>query len=319
MKMVYEQLKYAGLTPVVVIENSDDAIATAKALLAGGIKTMEITFRTAAAKDSIAKVASNVPEMCVGAGTILNLDQCLEALKAGAKFIVSPGFDEKIVKYCVEHDVMVIPGCVTPSEIMAAKKFGLKVIKFFPANVYGGLSGMKALSGPFGDIQFLPTGGINADNVAEYISEPYVFGVGGSWVCTKKDISEHNFEKITSLSKQALKTILGYEIAHIGINCQDDVTAKDVCQKFINGFDFEIKEGNSSIFVTDKIEVMKTQYLGKNGHIAIRTNRVDFAIKDLESKGYRFDMSTAKYNGEKIKTVYLQDEIQGFAIHLLQK
>ncbi len=154
MEMVFEQLKYAGLTPVVVIENSDDAIDTAKALLAGGIKTMEITFRTAAAKDSIAKVASEVPEMCVGAGTILNLDQCLEALEAGAKFIVSPGFDEEMVKYCLKHDVTVIPGCVTPSEIMAAKKLGLKVVKFFPANVYGGLSGMKALSGPFGDIQF---------------------------------------------------------------------------------------------------------------------------------------------------------------------
>ncbi len=319
MKMVFEQLKNAGLTPVVVIENSDDAIDTAKALLAGGIKTMEITFRTAAAKDAIAKVAKNVPEMCVGAGTILNLEQCLEALEAGAKFIVSPGFDEEMVKYCVEHDVTIIPGCVTPSEIMAAKKLGLKVIKFFPANVYGGLSGMKALSGPFGDIQFLPTGGVNAENVAEYISEPYVFGVGGSWVCTKKDISEHNYEKITNLSKQAIKAILGYEVAHIGINCLDEHVAKDVGHSFKNAFGLEFKEGNSSIFVSDKIEVMKTKYLGENGHIAIKTNRVDLAINDLKSKGFKIDMSTAKYSGEKIKTVYLKDEIQGFAIHLLQK
>jgi len=319
MKVVFEQLKYAGLIPVVVIENSEDAVDTAKALLAGGINTMEITFRTAAAKDSIAKVTSEVPEMCVGAGTVLNLQQCLEALNSGAKFIVSPGFDEEMVKYCLKQDVTVIPGCVTPSEIMAAKKIGLKVVKFFPANVYGGLSGIKALSGPFGDMEFLPTGGINAENVAEYIKEPYIFGVGGSWICTKKDISEHNYEKITNLSRQALKTILGYEVAHIGINCQDDVTAKDFCQNFVNCFDFESKEGNSSIFVTDKIEVMKTQYLGKNGHIAIKTNNVGLAIHDLENKGYKLDISTAKYEGKKIKAVYLQDEIQGFAIHLLQK
>ncbi|MGI6608861.1 MAG: bifunctional 4-hydroxy-2-oxoglutarate aldolase/2-dehydro-3-deoxy-phosphogluconate aldolase [Erysipelotrichaceae bacterium] len=319
MKTVFEKLKLSGITPVVVIENSADAADTARALLAGGISTMEITFRTPAARDSIAEVADSVPEMCVGAGTVLNLEQCISALEAGAQFIVSPGFDEEMVKYCLEHDVTIIPGCVTPTDIMVAKKLGLKVVKFFPANVYGGLNGIKALSGPFGDIKFLPTGGINAENVADYIKEPYIFGVGGSWVCTKQDISQHNYERITALSKQAVKTILGYEVAHVGINCENDKVAKEISRSLNNIFDLEYKEGNSSIFVSDKIEVMKTRFPGKNGHIAVKTNRVDLAVKDLESKGCKFDMSTAKYDGENIKTVYIQDEIGGFAINLLQR
>ena len=170
---------------------------------------MEITFRTAAAPEAIKAVAENCPDMLVGAGTILNLDQCKLAIEMGAKFIVSPGFDADVVKYCVENDIAVAPGCVTPTEIMAAVNLGLKVVKFFPANVYGGLNAMKNLSAPFVGVKFMPTGGVNAANIKEYIDAPFIHAVGGSWVCPKADIAAGNFEKITALCKEARMAAFG--------------------------------------------------------------------------------------------------------------
>ena len=198
-----ERCEKCGIIPVVVIEDAKDAVATAKALLAGGIDVMEVTMRTAAAIDVIREVSTKVPEMLVGAGTVLTLEQCKECLAAGANFIVSPGFDDATVKYCVENEIPVIPGCVTPTEIMYAKAYGLNTIKFFPANVYGGLKAMKALCGPFVGLKFVPTGGVSAETLKEYAEAPFIAAVGGSWVCTKKDIAENNFGKITALSKEA--------------------------------------------------------------------------------------------------------------------
>ena len=280
---------------------------------------MEITFRTAAARDSIAAVARECPEVLVGAGTVINLEQCKKAVEAGAKFIVSPGFNPSVVQWCVDNNIAVTPGCVTPTEITAGLEMGLTVFKFFPANVYGGLSAMKALSAPFGDIKFIPTGGVSANNVGEYISAPFIHAVGGSWVCTRADIAAGNFEKITALCKQARATIMGFEVAHIGMNCETPEESMAVCEKLNQAFDFEVKPGNSSNFASSAIEVMKSVYLGKNGHIAIRTNSITVAINELEKRGFTVDMETAKYKGDRMIAVYLKDEFGGFAIHLLQK
>ncbi len=200
---VLDILRDSVVVPVVVLEKVEDAVPTAKALLAGGVKVMEITFRTAAAADSIEAVAKECPDMLVGAGTILNLEQCKLAVSKGAEFIVSPGFDAEVVAWCVENNIAVVPGCVTPTEIMAALKLGLKVVKFFPANVYGGLNAMKNLSAPFVGVKFIPTGGVNAGNIKEYFTSPFIQAVGGSWVCTKADIANGEFEKITKLCLEA--------------------------------------------------------------------------------------------------------------------
>ena len=200
---ILNRLHNAAIVPVVVIDKAEDAVPTAKALLKGGVDVMEITFRTAAAPDAIKAVAEQCPEMLVGAGTVITLEQCKKAVELGARFIVSPGFDPEVVAWCVENGIAVTPGCVTPTEIMAAMKLGIRVVKFFPANVYGGLSAMKALSAPFGGIKFIPTGGVNGENVGEYLSQSYVHAVGGSWVCTKSDIAAGNFEKITELCRAA--------------------------------------------------------------------------------------------------------------------
>ena len=205
---VMERLANSIVVPVVVLEKAEDAVPTAKAMLAGGVDTMEITFRTACAPEAIKAVAENCPEVLVGAGTVINLEQCKLAVKMGAKFIVSPGYSEEIVSWCVENNIPVTPGCVTPTEIMAAVNHGLKVIKFFPANVYGGLNAMKNLSAPFVGLKFLPTGGVNTANIREYIDAPFVHAVGGSWVCPKAEIAAGNFEKITQLCREARKAAL---------------------------------------------------------------------------------------------------------------
>ena len=205
--MVLDTIQRTGIVPVVVLDDAKDAVLTAKALLAGGVDVMEITFRTAAAADSIKAVAESCSETLVGAGTVITLEQCKQALECGAKFIVSPGFDPEVVSWCVERNVPITPGCVTPTEIMAAMKLGLNVVKFFPAGVYGGLKAMKALSAPFSGVNFIPTGGVDAKNLKEYLEAPFVHAVGGSWLCPKKEIVAGNFDAVTALCREASQIV----------------------------------------------------------------------------------------------------------------
>ena len=316
---ILKRFANVGVIPAVVIEKVEDAVPTAKALLAGGVDVMEITFRTAAAPEAIKRVSEECPEMLVGAGTVITLEQCKQAVEMGSKFIVAPGFNPEVVRWCIDNDISITPGCVTPSDISAAIDMGLKVVKFFPASVYGGLPAMKALSGPFGQIKFVPTGGVNAQNLAEYMAEPFIHAVGGTWFCAKADISAGNFEKITALCKEARANALGYEVVHVGINCANGEDAMGVANAFNGAFGFPVKDGNSSVFAGTGIEVMKSPYLGAMGHIAVRTNRIDMAIADLEKKGYAIDPETCKYKGSKLIAVYLKAEFGGFAVHLLQK
>lgn len=202
-----DRMRRTGIVPVVVLDDAKDAVPTANALLAGGVSVMEITFCTAAAADSIKAVSENCPEMLVGAGTVVTLDQCKQALECGAQFIVSPGLDPEVVSWCVERNVPITPGCVTPTEIIAAMKLGLNVVKFFPAGVYGGLKAMKALAAPFGRIKFIPTGGVEAKNLKEYLEAPFVHAVGGSWLCPKKEIAAGNFDAVTALCCEASQIV----------------------------------------------------------------------------------------------------------------
>ena len=315
---VLKRMACAGIVPVVVLEDAKDAVPTAKAMVAGGIDVMEITFRTAAAADSIRAVAAEVPDMLVGAGTVVNLEQCKLAVECGAKFIVSPGYDEEVVSWCCDNGIAVCPGCVTPTEIMMALKHGLKVVKFFPANIYGGLSAIKALAGPFGSLKFIPTGGVNLQNVGEFIADPHIHAVGGSWVCPKADIAAGNFDRITELCKESRKALLGFEVAHVGINCADADVCDQVCDAFAAAFDFGVKKGNSSNFASTGVEVMKTMFKGAKGHIAIRTNKMTPAITEMERRGLELDMDSVK-DKDNIKAVYFKDEFGGFAVHLVQR
>jgi len=319
MNEISSRMERTAIVPVVVLEDASRAVPTAQAMLRGGIDIMEITFRTAAAADSIRAVSENCPGMLVGAGTVITLEQCKTAIAAGAKFIVAPGFDEEVVRYCVEQDIFVLPGCVTPSEIMKAMKLGLRTLKFFPANVNGGLSGMKALHGPFPSISFVPTGGVNGQNIGEFLEVPYVKAVGGSWCCAKADIAAGSYEKITQMCREAREAVLGFEVAHIGINTDGPEEAQKIGAQLKEAFGFAEKEGSSSIFSSGNIELMKSRYLGENGHIAVRTNRISCAVAELEKRGYTTEPGTEKYKNGNLIAVYLHRPIGGFAVHLLQK
>lgn len=203
---VMERVHKTYLVPVVVMEDAGKAVDTANALLAGGVDVMEITLRTEAGLDAIEAVAKNCPDMLVGAGTVLSLEKCKEAVARGAKFIVSPGYDPEVVEWCVSQGIDVLPGCVTPTEITEAMNAGLKVVKFFPANVYGGIKAIKALSGPFQTVKFVPTGGVGLSNLAEFVS-PSVFAIGGGWLCEKAAIKEGNWDAITDVCKKSQQIV----------------------------------------------------------------------------------------------------------------
>ena len=199
---LYNIIENCGVIPVVVLEDAANAVPLAKALLAGGINICEITFRTAAAEEAIRQISLNMPEMIVGAGTVITKEQLKAATDAGAKFIVSPGSDLEVIRYAKELGVYMLPGAVTPTEVMQLIKEDIKVIKFFPAENYGGLKTIKAISAPFPNIKFVPTGGVSLSNLKTYLEFNKIAAVGGSWLCTKDLITNGKWDEITRLSKE---------------------------------------------------------------------------------------------------------------------
>lgn len=202
MDKLYEQLKQIGIVPVIALDDAKDAAPLAKALCEGGLACAEVTFRTAAAEESIKIMTKEFPDMLVGAGTVLTTEQVDRAVQAGAKFIVSPGLNEKVVTYCVSKNIPIVPGVVTPSEIERALELGLKVVKFFPAEPSGGLAMIKALSAPYGQLMFMPTGGINEKNVTDYLKFNKILACGGSWMVKKELVNDGKFDEILEMTKQ---------------------------------------------------------------------------------------------------------------------
>lgn len=321
MNDLLKKLSKIGIVPVVTIHNADQAENLAEALCKGGLPCAEITFRTDAAAEAIKKISAKYPDMCVGAGTVLTEQQVDAAVEAGAKFIVSPGLNPKIVQYCQKKGVLMIPGTSCPSDLEIALELGLDTVKFFPAEQSGGIAKIKAMSAPYGSLKFMPTGGINAENLNSYLSNPKIIACGGSWMVPASLVDAENWEEITRLTKEAVRTMLGLELRHIGINAENEEQAAKIAERFALLFGSEVKCGNSSIFAGKEIEVMKKPYLGTNGHIAIAANSVERAMRYLEENlGFVFDEDTAKYDDKKkIKAIYLNEEIGGFAIHLMQK
>ena len=203
MKTLEEQFYDYAVVPVVVLDDAEDAAPLAEALVKGGLPCAEVTFRTEAAEESIRIMSEKYPEMLVGAGTILTVDQVDRAVAAGAKFIVSPGFDPEIVDYCLKKNIPVFPGCVSPSEVAQAVKRGLKVVKFFPAEQAGGLAMLKAMAAPYTMLKFMPTGGINTKNLKEYLGFSKILCCGGSWMVKGDMIKNKEFDKITEMTREA--------------------------------------------------------------------------------------------------------------------
>ena len=207
MHETLKNINEIGIVPVVVLNDAKDAAPLAKALCDGGLPCAEVTFRTDAAEESIRIMSEQFPEMLVGAGTVLTTDQVDRAVAAGAKFIVSPGLNPRIVKYCVEKGILITPGCTNPSDIEQAIENGLEVVKFFPAEPAGGLKMIKAMAAPYVGMKFMPTGGINPKNVRDYLAYDRIIACGGSWMVTADLVNNGEFDKITELAKECTEIV----------------------------------------------------------------------------------------------------------------
>ena len=320
MNPIMERVYEIGIIPVIAFNSVDEAVPLCKALVAGGLPAAEVTFRTACAEDCIKKIHDEVPEMLLGAGTVLTTEQADHAMAAGASFIVSPGFDPNVTKHVIEKGGIMMPGTCSAGEMQQAMNLGCEGIKFFPAEANGGVAMLKNIGGALKTAKWMCTGGINAKNVNDYLAYDQIFAVGGTWMCKSDKIKAGAWDEITAMCKEAVDTMLGLELAHIGINCADDTEAMKTAETLGALLNMAVKPGNSSIFVGKKeFEIMKKPGRGTHGHIAIRTNNVDRAIYHLGLRGVKFDMDSKNVKNGKTVAIYMADEIAGFAIHLVQK
>ena len=317
-----ERLDMIGILPVVSIPDPEKAVATAQAVAAGGLPAIEVTFRNVHAAESIRRIHEAEPDIFLGAGTVLTKEQADLALDNGAAFLVTPSFNEQVIVHVLKRGGTIIPGCASPSEVEKAMQLGLDTVKIFPAESLGGAQFIKALSGPYSNMRFLPTGGINVNNMVSYLGQKQVVACGGSWLAPKTLIDAGDFSVISAMCNEAVATMLGYEMRHIGINNPGAEEAKIVAERFVEVFGIPIsKEGKGAIFVGTYAEVLKKMFLGDNGHIAMATNCIHRAIYQMERNGVKINHDSAVYSpgtGEMI-AIYLEDEIGGFAVHLLQK
>lgn len=317
MDACIKELYRIGIVPVVAIEDANDALPLAEALKKGGVSAIEITFRTAAAAEAIRTLTREMPDMTVGAGTVVTKEQADAAIAAGAKFIVSPGFQPALVAYVREKGIAMCPGTATPGEMEQAMALGLSAVKFFPAEQNGGAPMLKALSAPYRDLLFMPTGGVKLENLRTYLALDQVFACGGTWLATKDDIKAKAFDQITARTREAVKTMLNFRIKHVGINSKDAREAKKTATLLCSIFDFDYNDTELSVFTGTAVEVMKYMGRGSLGHIAIGADNVDRAEYYLRQRGFSFDESTRRVDAAGRTTfLYLTEEIGGFAFHL---
>lgn len=314
-----DKLSLAGIVPVIKIEDANDAVNLVGALKRGGLPVAEITFRSDAAEQSIKNIHEAMPDVLLGAGTVLTKEQVDRAKGAGASYIVSPGLNPEVVKHCQKVGIEVLPGCANPSDIEMALGLGLDTVKFFPAEALGGLNLIKAMSAPYGNVMFVPTGGIGEKNVLDYLAFNKVRAVGGSWMVPGDAVKAKDWGRIENLTRSAIDLMLGFTLRHIGLNSDSPKQAEKEAKAFSMLTGWPIHDGNSSMFVGTGFELMKKPFRGTHGHIAIGTNNVDRAKWHLEQRGFAFDEDSATIKGDKLFAIYFKEEIAGFAVHLVQK
>lgn len=307
-----------GIVPVIALDRVEDAAPLAKALCKGGLPVAEVTYRTDAAHDAMIEMKKACPEMLVGAGTVISKQQVDSALDAGAEFIVSPGLNPETVKYCQEKGVPILPGTANASDIEAAMALGLDLVKFFPAEPLGGLKMIKALAAPYNKMKFMPTGGIKEANCLDYLNDPVIHAIGGTWMIDKKAIEAGDFDKIEKLTRGAVDTMLGLYIKHVGVN-EENGNGLELANQFAKFFGGKVSETSKGWFGSEYVEVMaEGKKKGRFGHIGIGVNNVDRAKRYFEAQGYEFDEASATFDSKgNLKLIYFKDEIGGFAIHLV--
>ena len=320
MNPVLQRVYEIGIIPVIAFNDVDEAIPLCKALMDGGLPAAEVTFRTACAEECIRKIHEELPDMLLGAGTVLTNDQADRAMAAGASFVVAPGYDPNVTQHVIDKGGLMMPGTCSAGEMQQAMNQGCEAIKFFPAEANGGVDKLKNIGAALKTAKWMCTGGVNAKNVNTYLANPQIIAVGGTWMCKSDKIKAGAWDDITAACKEAVDVMLGLELGHIGINCADDAEALKTAELLGSLLSKAVAPGNSSIFVGNKeFEIMKKPGRGTHGHIAIKCNSIDRAVYHLGQRGVKFDMdSMVNKNGKNI-AIYLADEVAGFAIHLVQK
>lgn len=315
---ILQKIYETGIIPVIAIEDAALAVPLAKALLRGGLPVAEITFRTDAAKEAIRLVRQEVPQMLVGAGTVLTKEQADQAIAAGAKFIVSPGFHREIAQYVKDQGILMMPGTATPGEMEQAMAMGLSIVKFFPAEQNGGLSMLRALAGPYQELYFMPTGGISEKNVAEYLSFPKVLACGGTWMVKKELIAAQAWDEIERLARRAVSLMLGFSVGKISIYEDDGGQALASAQLLQHLFGFDTQETATEISINgaggQRLSVGKIRTHGAKGCICIETNTLPRAAAYLRKKGVQFQEETRTKS-----SVYLAEQVGGFELCLVQR
>ncbi len=315
---IFKLIGEKGIVPVINIENPEQAVPLAAALTAGGLPLIEVTLRNDTSLQSVEAIQRNCPQMAVAAGTVLSPEMAKEAAAAGAELVVTPGFQKKTVEYCLENDIAVMPGCVTASDITTAVEMGLHNLKFFPAEQGGGVKAMELLGGPFGQVKFIPTGGISLDNLETYLRSKKILACGGSFMAKPEDIRQENWAAITAKCRRAMDLSLGFQLAHVGINYNDEEDARKSCHLLCRLLRLPVDERSKSVFAGSCVENMKFPYYGEKGHIGFRTNSLLRAMAYLEESGVEFREESRQFDKKgNLTCVYLKEEIAGFAIHLV--
>ena len=320
MNPILEKVYQIGIVPVIAFNSVDEALPLCKALADGGLPAAEVTFRTACAEECIRKIHDEMPEMLLGAGTVLTTDQADRAIAAGASFIVAPGFDPNVTKHVLDKGCLMMPGTASSGEMQQAMNMGCEVVKYFPAEANGGVAMLKNIGAALKTAKWMCTGGVNAKNVNDYLGYDQIIAVGGTWMCKSDVIKAGQWDKITAMCQEAVDVMLGLELAHIGINSENEEEAMATANMLSSLLSKKVAVGNSSVFVGNKeFEIMKKPGRGKNGPIAIACNNVDRAIYHLTRRGVKFDLSSMVNKNGKNIACYLADEVAGFAIHLVQR
>ncbi|HAR80465.1 MAG TPA: 2-dehydro-3-deoxyphosphogluconate aldolase [Succinivibrionaceae bacterium] len=317
---VFNTISEYGIVPLVTLNDPDDAVPLARALVKAGFPIAEVTFRTEAGGEAMRRMAKEVPEIIVGAGTVHDIDHAKETLDNGGKFVITPGFNPKVVDWCLKNGMPVCPGTVTPADLEQALDFGLKVVKFFPAEAYGGIKTLKALAGPYAQLKFVPTGGVGLNNLVDYLNLPNVAAVGGSFIPPSNLVKAKDWDGIVALGHQISAKVFDFSVGHVGINANTPDNAYKVTDEIISLFGTDKRDTELSLFTGSLAEVLKKPFVGEHGHVCVDTRDLPRAMAMLKRKGVEFDEKSYAYDANgKLVTAYMKNEIGGFAFHVRQR
>lgn len=319
MDYISECIGRTGILPVIVIDDAKQALPLAKAICDGGVNIIEITFRTPCAQEAIRNIRNGLPQMLVGAGTILSEQQLSDALNAGAEFIVSPGFNRGIVERCLQMNIPIFPGCAIPNDIELALGYKLEVVKIFPAEHLGGVPYIKALSGPYGNMKYIATGGINQDNFACYLEYEKVLAVGGMWMVGFDLLRDEKYSMITNNIRECINAMLGFKFASVHIHPVNELNSIGTARRLSGILGLPLEETSSEYMVGDLLRIGKDSLHSSAGQICIETLNLDRSVRYLKERGAVFEFGTAEYLRGRLNKIKLAGVFENHELALVQR